>query len=70
MKPFIVDDPDGLLEPKLVAKRLKVSTKFLEKKRHEGGFIPYIKIGHLCRYTRAAVDDYIATHARTSTTAH
>jgi hypothetical protein len=60
---------EGLLEPKRVAQLLKVSPKFLEKKRHEGGFIPYIKIGHLCRYTRAAVDDYIAAHSRSSTSA-
>lgn len=66
-KPLIVDDPDGLLEPRRVARMLRVSPKFLEKKRHEGGFIPYIKVGHLCRYTRAAVYEFIAKNARDST---
>ena len=58
---------DGLLDPRQVARRLGVSTKFLEKKRHDGGFIPFVKIGSLCRYTRQAVDEHIASNQRTST---
>lgn len=62
-------DPDALLDQTNVAKILGTTTKFLEARRVRGGGIPYIKVGSLCRYRRADVEQWIESQRHTSTSA-
>ena len=55
------------LTEKELAVQLAVSEKWLQKKRLDGGGIPFVKFGNAVRYAVTAVADYEAAAARTST---
>ena len=63
----IPDDPRANLDEFQLAKLLGVSVFKLRRDRWAGGGIPFLKIGGLCRYRRADVDDYMASKVRKST---
>lgn len=58
--------PRYLTEKELAA-QLAVSVKWLQKKRLNGGGIPYVKFGNAVRYAVSAVAEYEAAATRTST---
>ena len=60
-------DPDELLDQNRVAKMLRCTTKFLEKKRVTGNGPRYAKIGSLCRYRRSDVLAWVEKQSRNST---
>jgi predicted DNA-binding transcriptional regulator AlpA len=53
--------------PRETAVRLKVSESFLAKKRVSGGGPKFIKIGRLVRYPESAINEYLASQVRRST---
>jgi predicted DNA-binding transcriptional regulator AlpA len=53
--------------PKETAVRLKVSESFLAKKRVSGGGPKFIKMGRVVRYPESAINEYLASQVRTST---
>jgi excisionase family DNA binding protein len=62
--PVPVDD-DDLLEQHEVAKLVNVKTATLEQWRHKRrNSLPFIKIGHLVRYRRADVAEFITSRAK------
>jgi excisionase family DNA binding protein len=53
--------------PKEAAARLKVSESFLAKKRVTGGGPKFIKVGRVVRYPETALNEYLSTQLRSST---
>lgn len=51
---------------KEVATRLGVSLKWMQKKRCQGGGIPFVRFGGAVRYSRDEILKYEATSARSS----
>lgn len=62
-----VTDPDALLDQTSVARILGTTTKFLEARRVRGGGPKFIRVGSLCRYSRADLAEWINSR-RVSTT--
>ncbi len=62
-----VNDPDVLLDQRQVAVLLRVTTKFLEKRRCVGGGPEFLKLGSLVRYKRASVLAWADQQRRAST---
>ena len=62
LSPNITSD-DDLLDQAQVAKMIRMSTDWLEKKRCVGGGIPFSKMGGSVRYKRKDVIDFV--HSRT-----
>ena len=60
-------EPDKLYDQGTIADHLGISPRTLEKLRLTGGFIPYVKIGRLCRYAGADVLAYVERQRRNST---
>ena len=59
-----------LLTPKEAAKVLKVSLSWLAKARMRGDGPPYIKLGRSIRYTEAALQQWMKSRQRLSTSEH
>lgn len=67
-------DPQGSIEAakayfteREVAHRLGISIKLLQKMRHAGGGIPFVKIGSAVRYSALRLREYEASIERSST---
>ena len=60
-------DTDSLLKPPKVAAILDVSVSWLAKARMRGEGPPFIKIGRAVRYSASAVQEYVRTRMRHST---
>lgn len=61
-----MNSPEYLRTPEL-AKRLKVSARFLEKGRLSGQTPPFFKIGGVVIYHWPTVEKWLAEHERAST---
>ncbi len=59
-----------LLTPKETAERLKVSLSWLAKARMRGDGPPFIKIGRAIRYSEAALQQWMKSRQRLSTSEH
>lgn len=57
-----------LLNQKQVAEIIGLSEAWLERKRWEGGGIPYRKLGRCVRYNERDVIDWIEAHGMRSST--
>ena len=57
-----------LLTQREVAKIIRKSEAWLERKRWEGGGIPYRKIGHHVLYTEADVIEWLNKHPKREST--
>jgi len=53
-----------------LAKRLKVSVRTLQNQRGCGKGIPFVKIGRSVRYELTAVEDYLNSQRRLSTSSN
>ena len=60
-------DPQALMTTAQVADWLKVSESYFNKARHTGEGPKYVKIGAAVRYSKRAMDDWIAEKQRQST---
>lgn len=58
---------DELLDQSHVAMLLGTTTKFLEARRVRGGGPPFIRVGRLCRYSRADLNVWLTSHRMSST---
>jgi hypothetical protein len=56
-----------LLDERQTAEKLQLSVRTLQRLRGAGNGPVYLKIGRLVRYRLEAVNDYLATCARRST---
>jgi excisionase family DNA binding protein len=59
-----------LLEPKEAAALLNVSRSWLAKARMRGDGPPFIKIGRAVRYSEAALQQWMKSRQRLSTSEH
>jgi predicted DNA-binding transcriptional regulator AlpA len=59
--------PTMLLTPKEAARMLKVSTSWLAKARMRGDGPSYIKLGRAIRYTETALQQWMKSRQRLST---
>jgi excisionase family DNA binding protein len=59
-----------LLTPKEAAERLKVSLSWLAKARMRGDGPPFIKIGRSIRYSETALQQWMKSRQRLSTSEH
>lgn len=57
-----------LLNQKEVAEIIGLSEAWLERKRWEGGGIPYRKLGRCVRYDERDVIDWIQSHGKQNST--
>ena len=57
----------NLMSPKEAAKQLKVSNSWLAKARMRGDGPPYIRIGRSIRYSEAALQQWLKSRQRLST---
>jgi predicted DNA-binding transcriptional regulator AlpA len=65
--PAKTNELDPLLHPVQVAKLLGVSLSWLAKSRMNGTGPRFVKIGRAVRYAMSAVQEYIKSHQRLST---
>jgi predicted DNA-binding transcriptional regulator AlpA len=65
--PAKTNELDPLLHPVQVAKLLGVSLSWLAKSRMNGTGPRFVKIGRAVRYAMSAVQEYIKSHQRVST---
>lgn len=65
--PILGSNQDELLNQVRVAEILGTTTKFLEARRVRGGGPKYIRVGRLCRYSRADLNEWIASRRVSST---
>jgi hypothetical protein len=56
-----------LLSEKEAAERVKLSPKYLKKRRHLGGGPPYLKLDRVVRYDPDLLDAWLAERIRLST---
>jgi predicted DNA-binding transcriptional regulator AlpA len=61
------NEPDPLLHPVQVAKLLGVSLSWLAKSRMNGTGPRFVKIGRAVRYALSALQEYIKSRQRLST---
>lgn len=61
--------PPALLTEKQLADYLNVSVKLVQKRRYEGGWIPYVSLGDRgpIRYDLREVEAFLTQNRRTST---
>ena len=59
-----------LLTPKEAAKMLKISPSWLAKARMRGDGPPYIPVGSAIRYAEAALQQWVKSQQRLSTSKH
>jgi len=65
--PAKTNEPDPLLHPVQVAKLLGVSSSWLAKSRMNGTGPRFVKIGRAVRYALSALQEYIKSRQRLST---
>ena len=63
----MLDEPNRLLDQDAVAGRLNCEVKTLEAWRCRGGGPSYTNVGTLVRYTHQAIEEWIKSRTRTST---
>ena len=63
----VIPIPFNLLSPKEAAKLLKVSTSWLAKARMSGEGPPYIRVGRSIRYSETALQQWLKSRQRLST---